>query len=141
MIQIFSPRAPQRCGAFLVFRHDASHRDADQTYKTPLLDRRDALCVSTNRFYLSSEWKKTRAIVLEMDHHECQICKANGIYAPAEIVHHVNHLKDRPDLAFEIWHGGKRNLISVCKTCHETVCHPDRSGWKKEDVPLTPERW
>lgn len=35
----------------------------------------------------------------------------------------------------------KRNLISVCKECHETVCHPERMREAEARMPLTVERW
>ncbi|MPN43819.1 hypothetical protein SDC9_191380 [bioreactor metagenome] len=33
----------------------------------------------------------------------------------------------------------QRNLISVCKDCHENVCHPERMRELK--VVNVPERW
>ena len=79
------------------------------------------------RFYESKEWRRLRKIVLKMDKYECQECKTVGRYTKATTVHHVNHLRDRPDMALNIFDElGNRNLISVCKSCHETVCHPER---------------
>lgn len=98
-------------------------------------------------FYVCTEWLHIRVQVLKMDHWECQLCKARGRYRQAEIVHHINHLKRRPDLALAIWYktpDGKleRNLISVCKDCHETECHPERLNHSKTfQNPLTVERW
>lgn len=93
-------------------------------------------------WYNSKAWRVVRNQVLDLDNHECQRCKAKGRYAQAEIVHHVKHLKDRPDLALCIWDGGERQLISVCRSCHEEM-HPEREltpgkSWKK---PVTVERW
>lgn len=98
-----------------------------------------------NPFYESKEWRRLRKEVLQEDKHECQIHKANGQYARANHVHHVNHLDRHPELALEKYYideNGKRqrNLISVCKDCHETVCHPERLRWNKKE-PLTEERW
>ncbi|MEG2285917.1 MAG: HNH endonuclease, partial [Eubacterium sp.] len=97
-------------------------------------------------FYNGSKWKKKREEVLKLDHYECQICKENNIYTRAEIVHHVNHLKDRPDMRLNIYFydekgNKKRQLISVCRNCHETKCHPERMRLKKTKEPLTIERW
>lgn len=69
-------------------------------------------------FYKSKEWKKLRAAVLKLDHYECQQCKAEGRYSKAQTVHHVHHVKDRPDLALTYMHEGKRNLVSLCRECH-----------------------
>ena len=99
-------------------------------------------------FYVTPEWRGLSADVLREDRHECQLCKARGKYRRAKMVHHVNHVKRRPDLAlswFFIDQDGqkKRNLISVCKNCHETVCHPERLA-RKRRKPLSfsnEERW
>lgn len=93
-------------------------------------------------FYIWTEWKKTRRDVLNMDHKECQRCKAKGKYSKATTVHHVNYVKRHPELALNVWydwHGQtKRNLISLCHDCHEAV-----HGYRKpeEKKPLTEERW
>lgn len=94
-------------------------------------------------FYSWKAWKRLRKEVLRLDHYECQLCKAKGRYRRAEIVHHVRHLKDRPDLALSIWDGTERQLVSVCKRCHEEM-HPESMegrlpALKREDVPE--ERW
>lgn len=98
-------------------------------------------------FYISTEWLKVRADALRLDKNECQICKDKGRYNKARIVHHINHLKKAPQLALSIWYEDasgekKRNLISVCKDCHETICHPNRMG-KRENINKfkTIERW
>lgn len=100
------------------------------------------------KFYTGRAWKRLRSEVLAEDHYECQECKRRGRYTKATHVHHVNHLRDRPDLAMSKTYVDadgrtKRNLASVCKGCHETVCHPERlpyrGGVKPE--PVTKERW
>ncbi len=93
-----------------------------------------------NQFYHSSDWTKVRAKVLELDHNECQICKAKGMYTRANIVHHVNHITDKPEWALDIFVPGtnERNLISVCSTCHNEL-HPEKG--LKEQSSLNKERW
>ncbi len=92
-------------------------------------------------FYHWGEWRQLRAQVLWMDHFECQLCRAKGRYGRARIVHHVKHLRDRPDLALSIWDGEERQLLSVCKTCHEQL-HPECQRQRvKTAAPLTEERW
>lgn len=97
-------------------------------------------------FYVTAEWRSLSSDVLKLDRHECQVCKARGRYHRAELVHHVNQVKLRPDLALDIYFTDangerKRNLISVCRGCHETVCHPERM--RKPSAPhfTTEERW
>ena len=91
-------------------------------------------------FYTWTEWRIRRAEVLRLDHYECQHCKAAGRYRRADIVHHVKHLRDRPDLALSIWDGDERQLVSVCKACHEAE-HPESLRKWETVPPVTAERW
>ena len=92
-------------------------------------------------FYDWPEWKAVRDDVLRMDNYECQLCKARGRHSKAIIVHHVNHLKDRPDLALSVWDGQDRQLVSVCRKCHEEL-HPERAMQPRAGrKPVTQERW
>lgn len=95
-----------------------------------------------DNFYEWSAWKHKRAEVLKLDNYECQKCKAKGKHRNAEVVHHVKHLKDRPDLALSIFDGETRQLISLCKACHEEE-HPERiqKYLFKSKEPVTEERW
>lgn len=93
-------------------------------------------------FYRWGVWKALREEVLRMDNYECQLCKAQGRYAKAVVVHHVQHVKDRSDLALSVWdENGERQLISVCKRCHEML-HPESlRQWQPRKAVLTQERW
>lgn len=97
-------------------------------------------------FYCSRDWQRKRRKILRQDRFECQICKARGKYRKAVLVHHVQHLKDRPDLAMsDTYIDGSgsehRQLISVCKECHETVCHPERMRQNRAKTFSQEERW
>ena len=84
-----------------------------------------------------------RQAVLKLDRYECQMCKARGRYSRGTIVHHVKHLRDRPDLALSLYDPdtGERQLITVCKACHEAE-HPESlRQMAATKPPLTPERW
>lgn len=99
---------------------------------------------TSDDFYDWTEWTHSRREVLEADRWECQICKQFGRYRKAIIVHHVKHLRDRPDLALSMFDPdtGERQLVSVCRACHEDQ-HPER-GLKrsgKKQFQITPERW
>ena len=94
-------------------------------------------------FYSWSQWLRRRGEVLELDHHECQLCRAQGRYRRGKIVHHVKHLRDRPDLALSIFDPdtGERQLLTVCKTGHELE-HPEAfRQYAPKAPPLTAERW
>ena len=84
------------------------------------------------KFYKSEEWIRLRDEVMRDSHNECQHCLQNGIYRRAEMVHHVNEVRKRPDLALtrefvDVITGEKiTNLIALCNPCHERV--HDRCG-------------
>ncbi len=94
-------------------------------------------------WYNSAAWGRTRDKVLRLDHYECQRCKEMGKYSKAAIVHHVKHLRDRPDLALSIWdeETGERQLVSVCKQCHEDLHPESQRQYAKTAKPVTQERW
>lgn len=97
-------------------------------------------------FYHWGEWNGKHGMrqeVLKLDRRECQLCKARGRYRRGTIVHHVKHLRDRPDLALSLYDPdtGERQLITVCKACHEDE-HPESlRQTAAPKPPLTPERW
>ena len=96
-----------------------------------------------HRFYLTGWWKAKCREVKRIDRNECQICKhVYKRFRRGTIVHHIKHLKDRPDLALSIYDPdtGERQLVLVCKRCHEDQ-HPE-SLRKKSTVKFFPEeRW
>lgn len=91
------------------------------------------------QFYKSRYWKIMRESVLRHDHYECQRCKAEGRYTRATTVHHVKHLKDRPDLALSMFDGDERQLVSLCESCHNKE-HPEKMKYSKKP-PLNEEKW
>lgn len=95
-----------------------------------------------NQFYRRSAWRKVREEVLKLDQYECQVCKSRGKYSKAIIVHHVKHLEDYPELALSIYDGKMRQLISVCRACHEAL-HPERMQQYQYTAhkPVTREQW
>ncbi len=103
--------------------------------------------VSGIGFYDSRAWRKLRREVMAYDNNECQYCKARHRHTRGELVHHEFHLDTYPQYGLMMWVEDpatgelKRNLVTVCKACHETVCHPERVRKFECKVPLTPERW
>lgn len=95
------------------------------------------------RFYSWGEWRARRRKVLRLDRYECQRCKERGRYSRAVLVHHVKHLKDRPDLALSIIDPatGERQLVSVCKRCHEELHPESQRQYRPSKPPITAERW
>ena len=90
------------------------------------------------QFYFSEEWKELRENVLEDFHNECQECLKHGKLTTSELcVHHVNEVRDRPDLALSRYYideKGERqfNLIPLCKTCHNNI-HDKLGNWQRKD--------
>lgn len=97
------------------------------------------------QFYNSPAWRHLRKEVLAEHKEECQHCKAKGFYTKANHVHHVQYVRQHPRYALSkvyIYQGKEyKNLIPVCKDCHETVCHPERLKYKSNKELLTEERW
>lgn len=95
-------------------------------------------------FYVTPEWRALSRRIISQDK-ECQICKARGSFGPADLVHHVKHVKQHPSLALDefFFEDGqrRRNLISVCRDCHETVCHPERLRKRVHSGYANQERW
>lgn len=82
-------------------------------------------------FYNYGWWKQIRLDVLDEQNHECQRCKAKGLYNEAVTVHHIKYLRKNPELALT-----KSNLESICDQCHYDEHH------KLESKPqLNIERW
>lgn len=95
--------------------------------------------------YHTHRWRVLQQQVMAMDNYECQICKQRGRHSRGQIVHHRFHVEDFPEFAFSVYverDGGntERNLITVCRSCHENVCHPERLCHKRAE-PITEERW
>ena len=84
-------------------------------------------------FYKTDDWLELRDDIIRDAHYECQHCMKAGIYKRAEMVHHINEVRKRPDLAltreFTDAITGETiiNLVALCNSCHEKE-HPDRFG-------------
>ena len=95
-----------------------------------------------NVWYNSGDWQAVRDAVKRIDH-ECIICKAVGKHSATRYVHHVKHLRARPDLALSIYDPdtGERQLICVCKQCHELLHPESQRQYRPSKTPVTAERW
>jgi len=67
--------------------------------------------------YSSQRWQDTRAAYMSSVCGLCEDCLAKGIYKPAAIVHHIEHVEpwniDNPEITLS-WN----NLRAVCRECH-----------------------
>ena len=77
-----------------------------------------------NKFYGSPEWKTTRELYRKTVGGLCEICEANGLIVPGEIVHHKVHLNkfniDDPKITLDF-----SNLMLVCRDCHARLHSSD----------------
>lgn len=100
------------------------------------------------KFYKSKEWRELRAEVLRENHYECQRCLERGRYTQATMVHHVQEVRKRPDLALsKTYVDGEGNehkqLLPLCNPCHEKE-HDRLGDYQKErnrDRFTNEERW
>ena len=97
------------------------------------------------QFYLSEDWKELRLDVLQELHYECQECLKLGRYTRAICVHHINEVRNRPDLALSKYYingeGKKqRQLVPLCNKCHNIV-HDKLGNWQRKDKFINEERW
>lgn len=93
------------------------------------------------RFYKHSSWIKLASEVLKEQHYECQECLKRGMLTKANTVHHINFVKEHPELALSKYyideHGNQQlNLISICHQCHNKI--HNRFSSKEQ---LNDERW
>lgn len=80
-------------------------------------------------FRSSYAWKRTAKKAREFQHNECQDCRAHGLYAPADEVHHMVPVEAAPERALDMG-----NLRCLCRSCH-------RLRHEHTESPLTAERW
>jgi 5-methylcytosine-specific restriction protein A len=77
-------------------------------------------------FYRTQAWELARAEALARDNFLCQRCLESNILTRADTVHHVETIEDRPDLVLVL-----ENLVSVCRTCHNTI-HKRGRTWRRK---------
>lgn len=100
---------------------------------------------NTNKFYNSTDFDIYREKVLDRDKHKCQFFLGNyddGIHKPNKIkvipantVHHIVPIRERPDLALDLDNG-----ISLSREAHEIIEGRTGFGFKRKKK-VTKERW
>lgn len=69
------------------------------------------------RFYWHKPWKKVQADYMKSVNYLCERCLKKGLYIPAKIVHHKEHLKQE-DIKNPKKLYGFDNLEALCFDCH-----------------------
>ena len=81
------------------------------------------------QFYKSPSWKTTRAAVFSARKGLCDLCLQQGLYVPAEIVHHKVHLTPEnindPNITLN-WD----NLQLLCRECHARMHDAKKRRYK-----------
>ena len=115
--------------------------------------KRDIAEGKEQRFYSSDEWHGVRESVIKLDCYRCTACGWIFRRPSQAIVHHVEHIKDNPDKALDVWDKGTgaRQLVTVCRRCHRDIHDPERfrkvkfrylkKPKPKKEEPITVERW
>ncbi|MCG7217370.1 HNH endonuclease [Paenibacillus mucilaginosus] len=67
-------------------------------------------------FYKSSAWLSTRQAALIRDNHLCQHCLQQQRLTPADMVHHIQEVREAWELRLVA-----DNLISLCDACHNRI--------------------
>ena len=96
-------------------------------------------------FYYTEDWKELRADVLDFFHHECQECLKKGDYTKADCVHHIQEVRQHPELALSRYYTDSKgqtqyNLVPLCNTCHNNE-HEKLIKWQRKDKFTNEERW
>ena len=77
-----------------------------------------AFCLAQN--WGSGKNEHKRAQILRRDGYLCQECRKYGRMTQATTVHHIQHVEDHPELAYN-----DDNLVSLCEKCHNKM-HPEK---------------
>ena len=88
----------------------------------------------SNPFYLTNKWKRKRKSILVRDKYQCQDCKRYGRMREATEVHHIKHLDEYPELAYE-----NDNLVSLCHACHNAR-HPEKGRTARKKYEKVSDR-
>lgn len=70
--------------------------------------------------YNGRKWKRKQQAIMRRDGYMCQNCKRYGRKREAKVVHHIKHVDEYPELAYE-----DSNLVSLCVGCHDKA-HPEK---------------
>lgn len=101
---------------------------------------------NVEQFYLTDDWRELRKDVLDDFHNECQECLKEGKVTTDELcVHHVNEVRDRPELALSRYFTDDNgqtqpNLVPLCKVCHNII-HDKLRKYQKNNRFSNEERW
>ena len=83
-------------------------------------------------FYNDRYWRNLTMEIIKNNHNECTLCKQRGKYTQAQMVHHIEPLKQSPELAYN-----RDNLMPLCNDCHDRVhkrgSYCERRGYRNTE--------
>ena len=71
--------------------------------------------------YQSAKWQKKSMSVKRRQGYRCAWCARYGRATQAVVVHHIKHIDEHPELAFD-----DDNLVALCLACHNKA-HPEKA--------------
>lgn len=90
--------------------------DKTNYFKRPQASKNKMRDKFKHRVYASDRWRNLRLQKLANDP-LCEKCLEQGLYVPAEDVHHIESFAEHPD-DWQRWAYCYENLQSLCKSCH-----------------------
>ena len=86
--------------------------------------------------YQTRKHELWRERVLRRAGYLCEECARYGRRTPATVAHHIRHLEEYPELAYDVSNGR-----ALCAACHNKY-HPEKGGarWGEGDPPYPPCR-
>lgn len=79
-------------------------------------------------------WRSLALEIIRINHNECAMCRQQGKYTPAKLVHHIKPLRQAPELAYD-----RDNLMPLCHDCHERI--HERGAYSKRQGYRNTEKW
>ena len=96
-------------------------------------------------FYKDRYWRSLALTIIAENHYECYLCKQQGKYTRAKLVHHVQHLKHHPELAYSRTYrdstGEHIQLMPLCHDCHEKIHERSAGCVKPHEGFSNDEKW
>jgi 5-methylcytosine-specific restriction protein A len=112
------PGCPETSGA----TYCDKHRKTKQRNESKQRDR-------GKQIYKTARWLRVRKAKLARNP-LCEECLRQQRTRPAKDVHHIEPVRDRPDLAYQI-----SNLEALCHSCHSAETATE-VGWRASTAPM-----
>jgi len=82
-----------------------------------------------DKHYSEARHRRWREKVLHRAGYLCEDCARYGKRVPATVAHHVKHLDEYPELAYDV-----NNGRALCEACHNKE-HPEKAKANRYPAP------